>query len=65
MKHIWNLNKSIQKNSKHFVLNFNIRHLHNIYMQFRIVGYLPLVGAMFRYAESQLFSHHNMFRPEY
>ena len=32
-----------------------------IYMQFRIVGYLPLVGAMFRYAESHIFSHHGMF----
>ena len=47
------------------MLNFNIRHLHNICMQFGIVGYLPLVGAMFRCAESHLFSHHSMFRPEY
>ena len=34
-------------------------------MQFRIVGYLPLIGAMFQYAESHLFSHHSMFTPEY
>ena len=65
MKYIWNLNKSVQKNSKHFVLNFNIRHLDYIYMQCGIVGYLPLVGAMFQYAESHIFSHHSMFRPEY
>ena len=65
MKHTWNLKKGIQKNSKDFVLNFNIGHLHNIYMQIRIVGYLQLVGAMFRYAESHLFLHHSMFRLEY
>ena len=43
MKKIWNLNKStgFQKQSKQFVLNFIMSHLPYIYMQFKIVGYLP------------------------
>ena len=36
------------------------RYLPYIYMQFKIVGYLPLVDAMFRYAESHIFSHHSI-----
>ena len=64
MKHIWNLNKSIQKNQNISCLILILGILH-IKMQFRIVGYLPLVGTMFRYAESHLFSYHSMFRPGY